>query len=239
MIELFTARSGAPSLKVDGVAMHSPYDPAREAARFAQQTLGTEKPATVIVLGECMGHVTEAVARLRPGSLLIAAVYSSEIAQASILRGVPVWHPGSSLAFSEFLRRHLGELQIEGLRIVEWPPAARAFPGVSREANEAVRQVVQELNGSFITTVAAGRTWLRNSFANFLYADPVLSGQLCAPSRPIVIAAPGPSLEEAGPLISEVRSLNHEKTIMQPTAPDIAIQDFLFISFHLPPSGLQ
>jgi len=134
MIRPFTARSGAPSLTVDGVAMHSPYDPAREADRFVQEILGTERPATVIVLGECMGHVTEAVARRWPGSRLISAMYAAEIAQASPLRGVPVWHPGAPLAFSEFLRHHLDELQIEGLRIVEWPPAARAFPGVSKAA---------------------------------------------------------------------------------------------------------
>ncbi len=206
MVELFTARSGAPSVKVDGVAMHSPYDPVREATRFVQEAIGEENPATVIVLGECLGHVTAAVSRLKPASLLIAAVYSSEIAQAALLRGVPVWHPGTKLAFTEFLRSHLGELQIEGLRIVEWPPAAHAFPAVSRSANEAIRQVVQELNGSFVTTVAAGRRWLRNSFANFLHVERVLSGRLCAPGRPILIAAPGPSLEESGPLISQIRS---------------------------------
>ena len=186
--------------------MHSPYDPAREAARFVQESIGAERPSTVIVLGECLGHITEAVARLWPESVIIAAAYSSEIAQAAPLPAVPVWHPGTPVAFADFLRSQLGELQIEGLRVLEWPPAAHAFPRVSRSANEAVRQVVQELNGSFVTTVASGRSWLRNSFANFLYAEPVLSGRLCSPGRPILIAAPGPSLEDSGPLISEFRS---------------------------------
>src|SRR5208282_3958810 len=140
MIELFTARSGAPSVKVDGVAMHSPYDPAREAERFVQESLGDENPSTVIVLGECVGHIVRAVARLKPGASLLAAVYSPGIAQAAPVQGVRTWHP-----------------------------AARAFPEVSRAANEAVRQVVQELNGSFVTTVASGRRWLRNSLANFVH----------------------------------------------------------------------
>jgi len=205
MIELFTARSGASSVKVDGVAMHSPYDPTREAVRFVRETLGTELPSTVIVLGECAGHVTAAVTHLLPGARVIAAVYSEEIARAAPLRGALSWHPGNPLTFADFLRVHLGELQIEGLRVVEWPPAARAFPTVARAAHQALRQVVQELNGSFVTTVAAGRIWLRNSLVNFLQVAPVVSGRLCAPERPVVIAAPGPSLEEAGPVLAEVR----------------------------------
>jgi hypothetical protein len=205
MVELFTARSGAPSLRVNGVALHSPYDPRREASRFVQETIGSERPSAVIVLGESIGHVVEAVARLRPGALLLAAVYSAEIAAASTLRGLPSWHPGCPVAFDEFLRDHLAELQIEGLRVIEWPPSARAFPAVSRLANDAVRQVIQEMNGSFVTTVAAGRLWLRNCLANFIHVSGVVSGPLCPPGSAVLVAAPGPSLERAMPVLEELR----------------------------------
>ena len=205
MIELFTARSGAPSLKVDGVALHSLYDPRREAQRFVRQALGEQTPAAVIVLGECVGHIAEAVAQAHPRALVLAAVYSPEIARAARLPAAANWDPSSPQALDEFLRLRLGELQIEGLRVIEWPPSARAFPEASRSANEAVRRVVQELNGSLVTTVAAGRLWLRNCFSNFLHIDTVLSGPLCGEARPIVIAAPGPSLEEAAGLLAEVR----------------------------------
>jgi hypothetical protein len=206
MIELFTAKSGAPSLKVDGVALHSPYDPRREAQRFVRQALGEEAPSAVIVLGECVGHITEAVAKAHPRALVLAAVYSPEIARAARLPTGASWDPSLPLALEEFLRQRLGELQIEGLRVIEWQPSARAFPQASRSANEAVRRVVQELNGSLVTTVAAGRLWLRNCFTNFLRIDTVLSGPLCSDARPIVIAAPGPTLEAAAGLLAEVRS---------------------------------
>ena len=206
MVELFTARSGAPSMKVDGVAMHSPYDPEREAERFLQETIGAERPSTVIVLGECVGHLARAVSRRLPAALVLAALYSVEIAAASAREGLPFWSPASGTSFAEFLRRHLGELQIEGLRVLEWPPSARAFPVVSRAANEAVRQVVQELNGGFVTTVAAGRLWLRNCVANLVNIPQVLSGPLCPERRPVVVAASGPSLEEALPLLRELRA---------------------------------
>jgi hypothetical protein len=205
MVEFFTARSGAPSVRVDGLAMHSPYDPAREASRFVQEKLGGETPSAVIVLGECAGHVTEAVRRLKPGTLVLAAVYSEQVARGAPTPATPSWHPGNLLSFSDYLRDHLDELKMEGLRVLEWPPAAHAFPAVSQAVNQALRQVVQEINGSFVTTVAAGRLWLRNSIANFLHIPAVVSGRLCEAGRAILIAAPGPSLEDAAPLLRELR----------------------------------
>ena len=47
---------------------------------------------------------------------------------------------------------------------------------------------------------------MRNAFANFLAIDSILVGELCPSDRPILIAAPGPSLEDAVSLIAELRS---------------------------------
>jgi hypothetical protein len=77
---------------------------------------------------------------------------------------------------------------------------------MSRSANESVRQLVQEQNGSLVTTLAMGRVWMRNAISNFLAIDSILVGELCPADRPVLLAAPGPSLEEAAPLIAEVRS---------------------------------
>ena len=206
MVELFTAKSGAPSLKVDGVALHSPYDPVREVRRFVQETIGRETPSVVVVLGECLGHLSRAVAEAHPRALVLPVVYSPEIAVAAGLPRRDAWDPSRRDALEEHLRARVGELEVEGLRVIEWPPSARAFPAVSRAANEAVRRVVQELNGSFVTTVAAGRLWLRNCFSNFVHLDQVLAGPRRAPGRPIVVAAPGPSLEQATAAIERART---------------------------------
>lgn len=206
MIEAFTARSGAPSLRIDGKALHSPYDPAREAERFVREILGSEPPSTVVVLGEGLGHVASAVSRLHPRARILRITYSEEVARAAIDGPGPGWHPGMSSSVADFLRLQLGELDIEGLRVVEWPPSARLFPHSALAANEAVRQVVQELNGSFVTSVASGRIWVSNTIANFLAIDTPLSGRPCAPDRPIVIAASGPTLEQAADCITDVRA---------------------------------
>ena len=205
MIEAFTARSGAPSLRIDGISFHSPYDPRKEAARFVAENCGGGSPATIIVLGEGLGYVSEAAQAACPGARVIRIFYSKEIHDASA-PGVPRWHPTAGLSVVDFLRRELGELDAEGLHVLEWAPAAQLFPQVAREARDGVRQVAQELGGSFSTIASAGRLWMRNSICNFLNIQVPLGGAPCAADRPVLIAAPGPTLEEAIPLITETRA---------------------------------
>ena len=215
MIETFTAKSGALTARVDGIALHSPYDPAREAGRFVEANVGQHAPSAVVVLGEGLGYVSAAVERLYPGVRVIRIFYSNEIMAmgnardpGASLRGGqgPAWCPGMKDGLNAFLAASLGELDLEGLRLIEWPASARIFPAASRSANESVHRLVQELNGSFATTLAAGRLWMRNAFANFLAIDSTLVGELCPSDRPVLIAAPGPSLENAVSLIAEFRS---------------------------------
>lgn len=206
MIETFTARSGARSVRIDGIALHSPYDPAREARRFAEANVGLEAPSAVVILGEGLGYVSAAVESLFPGVRPIRVFYSDELMRAAGGRSSDSWSPGMNIGITTFLRQNLGELDLEGLRMIEWPPSARLFPALSRVANESVKQVAHELNGSFVTTLAAGRLWIRNSIWNFLAIDSALVGELCRSERPIMVVAPGPTLEDAVPLIAEVHS---------------------------------
>jgi hypothetical protein len=204
MIEAFAARSGSRSLRVDGVALHSPYDPVREARRFAAEGIGAEPASTVIILGEGLGYAADAVRELLPAARVIRVHYSAEVFQAAAPADGPAWAQGQHIGLDDFLFSHIGELDMEGLRVLEWPPSARLFPAVSREANESVRRVFQQLNGSLVTTIAAGRLWIRNSIENFLAFESVLVGRPCSQDRPILIAAPGPSLEESVGLIRSV-----------------------------------
>jgi hypothetical protein len=172
MIETFAAKSGALTARVDGIALHSPYDPAHEARRFVEAAVGQNPPSAVVVLGEGLGYVSAAVESLYPGVRLIRIFYSNEIMTLGNVRGAgaarpgetvarirgdvgPVWCPGMRAGLSAFLAASLGELDLEGLRLIEWPPSARIFPAVSRNANESVHRLVQELNGSIATTLAA------------------------------------------------------------------------------------
>ena len=206
MVEQFTARSGARSLRIDGVALHSPYDPVREAERFVEGALGGEAPSTIVLLGEGLGYAARALAARMPAVRVIRVFYSEEVFRLCEASRLASWHPASSQSIADFLRANIGELDMEGLRPLEWQPSAAIFPSLSRSANEALRQVLQELNGSLTTTLSAGKLWIRNSIANFLCLDGTLRGIPCGPERTVVVAASGRSLEQALPLVAKARS---------------------------------
>jgi hypothetical protein len=205
MVELFTSRCGLPSLRVNGVALHSPYDPAAEARRFARETLGASPVSTVVLLGEGLGYLGRAVTEAAPAARVVAVCYSPEVDRLAARRAAAAWSPSSPVALGDFLRRSIGELDVEGLRVVEWPASARLFPEVSRQANLEVRGVVRELNGSCATAAAMGRLWMRSAVLNLVSIGAVLEGAPCAPDRPVVIAASGPTLARCLPDIARAR----------------------------------
>ena len=205
MTEVFESRSGHACIRVDGVALHSPYDPVTEAARFAETSFPAESPSLVMLLGEGLGYASAAIAKRFPAARVIPVYYSEELQRASVFHAEASWHPGMGRDPAEWFRSVIGELDVEGLRIIEWPPSGRIFPEISRLAQRSAQLAIQEASGSFMTTVASGRIWLRNTLLNFLSLDALMTGELCPPGVPILIAAPGPSLEASMPIIRKKR----------------------------------
>ncbi len=218
-MEITPSRTGEPTALIAGVALHSRYDPLREAERFLQSSLPPDPPSVVLLLGAGLGYLTRCIRRRFPAARVIAFYYDREIYERGAGResgggresgaggesgGRPDparpdlgWHPGLPEAADAWLRRRLGELDLEGLRLVEWPPSSRIYPSTARAVRRAVEQVLRELRGSLVTTRAAGRRWIRNSFLNFCHTPALLQEEELRDGRPIVLAASGPSLEKS------------------------------------------
>ncbi len=203
MLELKVARSGLQTAIIRGRWLHSAYDPVREAERFATESLAG-CPSCVIVLGSGLGYLLEALSKRLPRVALLAFYYTEEVARLRS-HAYPAWYPTCGTSAADFLRAHLSELDVEGLKVLEWPPSALIFPQVSLQTQTHVRQVVAELAGSLRTTIAVGKRWLRNVLANFLWIDNVVSGRPFVGGAPLVIAASGPSLNRSAQIIQRYR----------------------------------
>jgi hypothetical protein len=112
------------------------------------------------------------------------------------------WAPEDGVTAAAFLARALDELDLEGLTVLEWPPAVRAFPELSRRIANELAVVVQRRAASFQTVRYFGRRALRNAAANAIHGSRYVR---VSGGGPVLIAASGPSLKRTAAALASVR----------------------------------
>ncbi len=208
MLARGTSRTGQPILLVDGRPLSSTYDPEREAERFVRTALaGAAAVPTIILFGAAMGHLEAAIAAQAPAARQVRIALSPEVAALAPARPeAPLWHPGSRESLTAFLSTWIDESDVPGLRVVEWAPCLAAWPEQARAAQAAIRLFVERLRASYATTAAFGALWLRNALANFVGVQALGALAPADPREVVLIAASGPSLEDALPAVRDCRS---------------------------------
>jgi hypothetical protein len=193
------SKSGAPTARLNGVLLHSRYDPRREARRFIEEKLGDET-TLALLLGESLGYLSEAIAELRPNCRVIALYCSADLFEHRVSDSGSAWHPGSC-PVADFLEEEIAERELSGLEVFEWPPVQRALGEAYAPLIRAVYDQVASMNANIVTTEHLGRRWFTNSVRNSVSIPSLLRVE--KGNCPVVVAAAGPSLEHS---ISLLRS---------------------------------
>jgi hypothetical protein len=183
--------------------LHSGRDPAAEARRFLAASAG-ERPSSIVFLGPCRSYLVEAARSLFPASPLISIQYDASFKGLEVAAADRSWYPDSGPDAESFLLSVLGPEDVEGLCVLEWPPARKAFPDAALSCSEGVRRALLSLNGTANALAAFGGAFLYNPVRN-LTSTPIRFALSRRGSCPVVIAASGPSLEDALPLLRSNR----------------------------------
>jgi Arc/MetJ family transcription regulator len=225
--EILPAQTGLPTLRVQGVYIHSPRDPEREAGRLVEAALGTDgggraadKRLPVIVLGFGLGYTAEAAALT--GRTVIMVERRVEVLRAAFqardLRGLlgrPVIFAsdGDPAAITSALA-----LAGAGGECGNWPIIRnRALIELDAawyaEVERHIRLWFSKDAVNAATLKRFGKRWTRNLAANCgairdlpgtgLLADGlgVRSGEAAIP---VFLAAAGPSLDEVVPYLKAI-----------------------------------
>ena len=210
MLELFRAKSGDLTASVPGGLLHSRYDPRREAERYLDRALGygsrseqVPRPATVLLLGTGLGYLASVIRNRLPNCHLIA-VSALNALQTEHRPAIDVHVDLSAGDPAELLSRAMGPADVAGLELLEWEPELRAAPQATEAARTAVRELVVRYNADVATTGFFGRRYIRNAVRTLLFSK---SAHTSGPgTKPVCIAASGPSIERSSLWISENRS---------------------------------
>jgi hypothetical protein len=217
--------SGHPTLILAGRYVHSPRDPLREAERLVESVPGTMSP--LVILGFGLGYVAEAAAKAAPGRPLIIVEKRREVLRLAFavrdLGALLSEHRlvfvlgGDGAAIRNALDLFKGEPEIIRNRTLisadeDWYAAVE----------QGIRAWMNRDTVNQATLRRFGRRWVRNLARNMedirdLPGIAGLWGLLAASDTrgngtpgnragiPVFLAAAGPSLDEAGPLLAEIR----------------------------------
>ncbi len=196
-LEIRTGPRGVTALW-DGRQLASAYDAAREAERWAaEQTVAAG--SLVFVAGDPWGLAAQAFSRR--GAVAVALLPGGA-AQPHVPDGVPAWNPDQG-ELERFVRDTVDRWGPDAVVWLVWPAFERHVPELSLDWSRRFRDVYRTVQGSWLTQTRFGRRFWTNTVRNVRDWDkPAI---LVQGTRPIVIAASGPSLEDCLPAIEEHR----------------------------------
>ena len=224
-----TAASGAPTLAIRGLHVHSPRDPQREGQRLAESLVaGGENPAApAVVLGFGLGYAAQSLAELAPQRPII--IVEKNI---SILRLALEQRDLTSLLsrnYVAFVPGGSGEGIIKVLSFFEKNTDEHSAPLIVR--NRALTSIDEQWYDTVENRIRAwamrddvnmatlkrfGMRWVRNIWRNMdairnLPGISRLTGLASEPNPlPVFLAAAGPSLDCVAPLLPEI----HQRCIV-------------------------
>jgi hypothetical protein len=226
-----TAASGAPTMTINGLYIHSPRDPQREGHRLAEAGLADaptgENSLTVpvVVLGFGLGYAAEAAGELAPQRPLIIVEKNLYcLRRAFEQRDLSRFLTRLNVAFVPG-----GEGVVKALSLFEKSGEERSAPIIIR--NKTLTSIDEQWYQSLENRIRAwsmrddvntatqkrfGKRWIRNLSRN-MHAIRDIPGisrlaELAAQPEPIPVflAAAGPSLDSITPLLKEI----HRRCIM-------------------------
>jgi hypothetical protein len=187
-----------PAALWNGRQLASAYDAAREAERWADEQAAAEG-SLVFVAGDPWGLAARALAGR--GAVAVALLPGSA-AKPHVPAGVTAWAPEDG-ELESFVRDRLDEWGPDAVVWLVWPAFERHAPELSLEWSRRFRDVYRTVQGSWLTQTRFGTRFWTNAVRNVLgWERPAV---IVTGSRPVVIAASGPSLEDSLPAIAEHR----------------------------------
>ena len=194
------------SISLPTAGLHSKYDPWREAEKYLRHSAVPADSGIYILIEPGKGYLSHHLHTLNPRAKIIEIHCSNRIEAEEPLKSLAsaTWSPDSDLSLSGFLSTQIDDIEIGSVSVVEWPPAERVFGSIYYHIKNGVRNFLQERRATIHTTGKFGRLWLRNLIRRLAVLPPLLENP--SVQAPIVVAASGPSLNRALPLLQSFRT---------------------------------
>ncbi|MFA6508033.1 MAG: 6-hydroxymethylpterin diphosphokinase MptE-like protein [Treponemataceae bacterium] len=191
------ARSGEPIVSLDGIYLHSRYNPRLEADRYVDSLHIEERKETLIVLEPGLGYLCASLNKKKPIARILVAhcslFYKFEGRHSIKYQAADEWFPDGILSFEKFLEQNILDAEAEFVKIVEWKPAIGAYGKDVYLLASIAASFLKRASANARTIAQFGTKWFRNALFNASRISTEL--RIKVGTCPIAVVASGPSLE--------------------------------------------
>ncbi|MBO7122043.1 MAG: DUF115 domain-containing protein [Treponema sp.] len=196
-LEFFTAKNSSKSARANGVALHSAYNPQVEGERFAQSLQADFNPKFVVILEGALSYCAPFVKKRFPNAKVGTIRFVQDFSQTD-----KEWDFAIPLS-DEGLFDFFGEEALFQTVFFDWKPSAAAWPQQSAKAWSQIKEATLKAKTVLATREHFGKRWLKNKISFFYKMQK--AAEIKEITKPILVCASGPSLQDALDSIKKVR----------------------------------
>lgn len=199
-LETIKAKSGIDTCKVNGILLHSMYDPLKEAERFASFT-PIFNPKFIAVTEPALSYSSDFLRRKFPSARLVCIRYTDIFNDYN-----STWDKTFVLSENtgENLFNYMGEDGIAQCIFLSWKASESAFKNEYEKCWNQIKECVLKSQSVLATQSFFSIRWLKNS-CRFFMTEKKLAG-ISKGSSPVLVCASGTSLETSIKKIQEHRN---------------------------------
>lgn len=199
-IEILASKDGNKTCKINGIFLHSFYNPVKEAERFVSEIKTDFDPSNIVVIEPGYSYVLPFLKKKFPFSRLCAVRHSKLFSDSDSL-----WdYIFDSTTTSDGFYNFFGEEKLFSTLFIEWPASGKIFSQESKILWTKISEAVKKARDVLGTREFFCKRWISNKINFFNNVRNV--SNLIPGSKDVFIAASGPSLENCFSFLRENRS---------------------------------
>lgn len=204
-VQFTNASNGEATCSVNGIHLHSSYNPSKEACRFVDSVKCNFSPVYILVTGPALSYCNKYLKELFPNSILCAVHYCDDFSSVDKIWNKVFIYNDSNINLSEELYSFMGDEGLVSCFFLSWSPSEKAFSNLYEKCWEEIKKAILKSRNVLATRSFFAKRWMKNSIRNFLFVKNIYTVKKT--TSDIILCASGPSLYNSIPFIK--KNQNH------------------------------
>ncbi len=183
-------KTGKQTCTVNGIRLHSAYDPVKEAQRFVSGLDFGFIPSLVVVTEPALSYCVDFLRQAYPDAILVAIRFTHDFDEYNYLWDKVFYHDQVIQILNTY-----GEDVVLATGFLSWQPSQQVYSEEYNDCWQQIKSLVQTSRDILGTRSYFSKRWLKNTLS---FCSRLKNASIIEPgTAPILLVASGPSLESS------------------------------------------